>query len=56
MTNTSPPRFVRTAAPNREAAIGQSLRQALGKAELRLPAMLRRLIARLDRNNRPRPE
>lgn len=56
MTNNSPPRFVRTAAPNREAAIGDILRRALGKAEQRLPAMLRRLIARLDRNDRPRPE
>ncbi|MFN3388218.1 MAG: hypothetical protein ACK40O_04755 [Allosphingosinicella sp.] len=56
MTNTSPPRYVRTAAPNRQAAIGQSLRQAIGKTEMRLPAMLRRLLARLDRNERPRPE
>ena len=56
MTNNAPSRFVRTAAPNRQAAIGEALRQALGKAELRLPAVLRRLLVRLDRNARPRPE
>lgn len=56
MTNNGPSRYVRTAAPNRQAAIGESLRQALGKAELRLPPILRRLIARLDRDPRPRPE
>ena len=56
MSNNPPSRFVRTAAPNGEAALGQSLREATGKPEPRLPAMLRRLLTRLDRDERPHPE
>ena len=56
MANVTPPRFVRVAAPNRQAAMGQILRQALGKVEARLPDGIRRLIRRLDPGPRARPE
>ena len=56
MANVTPPRFVRVAAPNRQAAMGLILRQALGKVEERLPDGLRRLLRRLDPAPRPRPE
>ena len=56
MANVTPPRFVRIAAPNRQAAIGIMLRQALGRVEAGLPEALRRLLRRLDPAPRPRPE
>ena len=56
MANVTPPRFVRVAAPNRQAAMGLILRQALGKVEAHLPHGLRRLLRRLDPTPRPRPE
>jgi hypothetical protein len=48
VANIPPTRFVRTAAPNRQAAIGIAVREALGRVEPKLPSFLRRLLIRLD--------
>ncbi|HEX8669109.1 MAG TPA: hypothetical protein VF727_12150 [Allosphingosinicella sp.] len=55
MANNAPPRFVRTAAPNRQAAIGAAIQEGLGRADRILPEFVRALLGRLDAQRR-RPE
>ena len=56
MVNNSPTRFVRIAAPNRRAALGLALAEALGRVERRLPEAMRRMLRRLDPADPRRPE
>jgi hypothetical protein len=55
VANNAPPRFVRTAAPNRQAAIGAAIQESLGRGHRILPDFLRALLRRLDVPRR-RPE
>ncbi len=48
MANTSPRRFIIAAPPSMEAAIGEALREAFGRPDLRSTNFFEKLLTRLN--------